>query len=147
MTLIAVHIMTVFSCETVNIEVVWKRFILRAIIFFHKIFFCISIIFHYATGVDTHVHRISNRLGWTGCTTKTPEETRVALESWMPEDIWSETNLLMVGFGQQICLPVGPKCSECLNVTLCPFGKNPANRSPKKHSRQSPTKEKRMTDE
>ncbi|XP_071541701.1 endonuclease III-like protein 1 [Panulirus ornatus] len=91
-------------------------------------------------GVDTHVHRISNRLGWTGRTTKTPEETRVALESWMPEDIWSETNLLMVGFGQQICLPVLPKCSECLNVTLCPYGKNSANRSPKKHSHQSPTK-------
>lgn len=60
-------------------------------------------------GVDTHVHRISNRLGWTGRKTKTPEETRLALESWMPKEIWSETNLLMVGFGQQTCLPVGPR--------------------------------------
>ncbi|KAK4306353.1 hypothetical protein Pmani_021811 [Petrolisthes manimaculis] len=91
-------------------------------------------------GVDTHVHRISNRLGWTGKNTKTPEQTRLALESWMPKEIWSETNLLMVGFGQQICLPVGPRCSECLNVTLCPYGKNPANRSPRKS--KSPTKRK-----
>lgn len=85
-------------------------------------------------GVDTHVHRISNRLGWTGKSTKTPEDTRKALESWMPEEIWSETNLLMVGFGQQQCLPVGPKCYDCLNVNLCPFGRNPANRSPRKRS-------------
>ncbi|KAK8729215.1 hypothetical protein OTU49_008679, partial [Cherax quadricarinatus] len=85
-------------------------------------------------GVDTHVHRISNRLGWTGRDTKTPEETRIALESWMPEEIWSDTNLLMVGFGQQICLPVGPKCSQCLNATLCPFGINPLSKSPKINS-------------
>ncbi|XP_042882923.1 endonuclease III-like protein 1 [Penaeus japonicus] len=85
-------------------------------------------------GVDTHVHRISNRLGWTGKTTKTPEDTRKALESWMPEEIWSETNLLMVGFGQQQCLPVGPRCHDCLNVNLCPFGRNPSNRSPRKRS-------------
>ncbi|XP_045613663.2 uncharacterized protein [Procambarus clarkii] len=84
-------------------------------------------------GVDTHVHRISNRLGWTGFPTKTPEETRAALESWMPEEIWSDTNLLMVGFGQQVCLPVSPKCSQCLNTNLCPFARNPVNRSPKKN--------------
>ncbi|XP_066990162.1 endonuclease III-like protein 1 [Macrobrachium rosenbergii] len=91
-------------------------------------------------GVDTHVHRISNRLGWTGKPTKTPEDTRKALESWMPQEIWSETNLLMVGFGQQICLPVGPQCDACLNVSLCPFGRVPGNRgSPRKQpSSKSP---------
>ncbi|XP_064091172.1 endonuclease III-like protein 1 isoform X2 [Macrobrachium nipponense] len=93
-------------------------------------------------GVDTHVHRISNRLGWTGKPTKTPEDTRKALESWMPQEIWSETNLLMVGFGQQICLPVGPQCHGCLNISLCPFGRIPGNRgSPRKQpSSKSPSK-------
>ena len=71
-------------------------------------------------GVDTHVHRISNRLGWTGKGTKTPEDTRKALESWLPEDKWTEINWLLVGFGQEICRPVGPKCSECLNKDICP---------------------------
>ena len=85
-------------------------------------------------GVDTHVHRISNRLGWTRHHTKTPEDTRIALESWMPKDLWSNTNLLMVGFGQQVCLPVGPKCGECLNKALCPYGISPLMNSPKKGS-------------
>lgn len=71
-------------------------------------------------GVDTHVHRISNRLGWTKKETKTPEETRRALEEWLPRDLWSEINWLLVGFGQQVCLPVGPLCSMCLNQYTCP---------------------------
>ncbi|KAM9305450.1 endonuclease III-like protein 1 [Gastrophryne carolinensis] len=74
-------------------------------------------------GVDTHVHRISNRLKWVKKETKTPEETRVALEEWMPRDLWSEINWLFVGFGQQHCLPVSPQCSECLNRTICPGAK------------------------
>ncbi|XP_063594640.1 endonuclease III-like protein 1 [Penaeus indicus] len=84
--------------------------------------------------VDTHVHRITNRLGWTGETTKNPEKTRLALESWLPEELWAETNELLVGLGQKICLPVSPKCSQCLNVQLCPYGRNPVNRSPRKRS-------------
>ncbi|XP_049325155.1 endonuclease III-like protein 1 isoform X2 [Astyanax mexicanus] len=71
-------------------------------------------------GVDTHVHRISNRLGWTRSKTKNPEETRKALEDWLPRDLWQEINLLLVGFGQQVCLPVGPLCSTCLNQHSCP---------------------------
>lgn len=71
-------------------------------------------------GVDTHVHRISNRLGWVK--TKTPEETRKALQDWLPQELWSEVNELLVGFGQQICLPQRPRCSTCLNRELCPFG-------------------------
>lgn len=74
----------------------------------------------YFLGVDTHVHRISNRLGWV--TTKTPEETRKALENFLPQELWSEVNHLLVGFGQQICKPVKPQCPTCLNYTLCPFG-------------------------
>ncbi|XP_066496990.1 endonuclease III-like protein 1 isoform X2 [Tiliqua scincoides] len=71
-------------------------------------------------GVDTHVHRISNRLKWVKKETKVPEATRQALEEWLPRDLWSEINWLLVGFGQQICLPVHPHCGECLNRDICP---------------------------
>ncbi|XP_058632754.1 endonuclease III-like protein 1 isoform X2 [Onychostoma macrolepis] len=88
-------------------------------------------------GVDTHVHRISNRLGWTKKETKTPEETRRALEEWLPRDLWSEINWLLVGFGQQVCLPVSPLCSVCLNQHTCPS----AHRSsPNKKLKSSPAK-------
>lgn len=73
-------------------------------------------------GVDVHVHRIANRLNWTSKPTNTPEQTQLELESWMPREMWREVNLLLVGFGQQICTPIKPNCSECLNSTnnLCP---------------------------
>ncbi|CAH0564282.1 unnamed protein product [Brassicogethes aeneus] len=71
-------------------------------------------------GVDTHVHRISNRLGWVD--TKTPEETRKSLEDWLPLELWSEVNHLLVGFGQQICQPLRPQCPTCLNHEICPYG-------------------------
>ncbi|XP_038211698.1 endonuclease III-like protein 1 [Zerene cesonia] len=86
-------------------------------------------------GVDTHVHRISNRIGWVKKPTPTPEDTRKALQSWLPFELWSEVNHLMVGFGQTICLPVGPNCDECLNNDICP-SKHLARKSPKK----TPTK-------
>ncbi|CAH8561788.1 unnamed protein product [Dicrocoelium dendriticum] len=74
-------------------------------------------------GVDTHVHRIANRLGWTKRPTKTPEETRKALEAWLPRDKWNDITLLLVGFGQQQCLPVSPRCHSCLNRMICPTGR------------------------
>ncbi|KFO95545.1 Endonuclease III-like 1, partial [Calypte anna] len=73
--------------------------------------------------VDTHVHRITNRLKWVKQQTRYPEETRVALEDWLPRDLWRELNWLLVGFGQQTCLPVNPRCSECLNQDICPAAK------------------------
>lgn len=72
-------------------------------------------------GVDTHVHRISNRLEWTRKPTKIPDKTRQELEDWLPVEYWEEVNLLLVGFGQTICKPVGPKCGQCLNKDICPF--------------------------
>eukprot|EP00092_Neocalanus_flemingeri_P026656 GFUD01028897.1.p1 GENE.GFUD01028897.1~~GFUD01028897.1.p1 ORF type:complete len:288 (-),score=112.13 GFUD01028897.1:209-1072(-) len=83
-------------------------------------------------GVDTHVHRIVARLGWTKqemC--KTPEQTRQCLEAWLPRDKWTEINWLLVGFGQQVCLPVGPRCGGCLNRELCQTGRG-WKESPKK---------------
>lgn len=72
-------------------------------------------------GVDTHVHRICNRMGWVKKPTKTPEQTRTAVEEWLPKNLWIEVNHLLVGFGQEICLPRFPKCNECLNKNICPF--------------------------
>ncbi|USP78202.1 uncharacterized protein yc1106_05476 [Curvularia clavata] len=71
-------------------------------------------------GVDVHVHRITNLWGWHK--TQQPEQTRAALESWLPKDKWHDINNLLVGFGQSICLPVGRKCGECklADRGLCP---------------------------
>jgi endonuclease-3 len=71
-------------------------------------------------GVDVHVHRITNLLGWHK--TKTPEETRLALQAWLPREKWHEINHLLVGFGQTICLPVGRDCRVCTlsDKGLCP---------------------------
>ncbi|CDS01920.1 related to NTG1-DNA repair protein [Sporisorium scitamineum] len=71
-------------------------------------------------GVDTHVHRLTNRLGWH--TTKTPEETRLNLQSWLPTELHGKINRLLVGFGQVICVPVGPRCDLCAvgQAGLCP---------------------------
>ncbi|WBW71714.1 DNA endonuclease III [Schizosaccharomyces osmophilus] len=71
-------------------------------------------------GVDVHVHRISNILGW--CNTKTEEQTRLALQSFLPKDLWQEVNFMLVGFGQTICLPRGRRCNDCTLASkgLCP---------------------------
>jgi len=97
------------------------------------------------TGVDTHVHRIANRLRWVETPTKNPEATRVGLESWLPAELWSEINLLLVGFGQQICKPVRPKCGECLNASICPsasaeLASNQADEEEKETKKKKKTK-------
>jgi endonuclease-3 len=61
--------------------------------------------------VDTHVHRISNRLGLVN--TKTPEETEAALRKVLPEKYWIEWGHLLVMLGQNICVPISPWCSIC----------------------------------
>ena len=68
--------------------------------------------------VDTHVHRITNRLGYVK--TKTPEETEMALREKLPKEHWKEINELLVALGQTICHPTSPKCSECPVNDLCP---------------------------
>ena len=69
--------------------------------------------------VDIHVHRISNRLGWVK-DTKKPEQTREELQEWLPASHWGTINPLLVGFGQTICTPQRPKCSDCLINDICP---------------------------
>jgi endonuclease III len=67
--------------------------------------------------VDTHVHRISNRLGYIK--TATPEKTESALRIKLPKKYWGEYNALLVLWGQNICRPVSPKCSTCPVRDIC----------------------------
>ncbi len=71
-----------------------------------------------AIPVDTHVHRISNRIGWVK--TKTPEGTEKALKEKIPKDQWIRLNRLFVKFGQQICIPINPKHDLCPIEHSCP---------------------------
>ena len=68
--------------------------------------------------VDTHVHRISNRLGMV--LTKTPEQTESALMEVLPRDLWIPINDLLVTFGQNRCHPTSPRCTGCPLEDLCP---------------------------
>jgi endonuclease-3 len=68
--------------------------------------------------VDTHVHRISNRLGWV--VTRTPEETEQALYLATDSQWWPYINLYLVTWGQNVCRPVYPRCGECVLRPLCP---------------------------
>ena len=70
-----------------------------------------------AIPVDTHVHRISNRLGLVN--TKDPEDTERELDKFVPEDIKILLNDLMVQFGQNICKPISPQCEICPLDELC----------------------------
>ncbi len=67
--------------------------------------------------VDTHVHRISNRLGYVE--TKNPEETEFSLRDKLPKKYWIDFNTLMVAFGRRICRPVSPLCSKCPVSDYC----------------------------
>jgi endonuclease-3 len=68
--------------------------------------------------VDTHVHRISNRLGWV--TTRTPEETEHALYAAARRKWWPIINRYLVTWGQNVCKPVYPLCGSCVIADLCP---------------------------
>lgn len=72
-----------------------------------------------AIPVDTHVHRISNRLGLVD--TRTPEDTEMELVKKVPKRYWLELNDLFVRFGQTTCKPVGPKCGGCSLSGKCRY--------------------------
>ena len=67
--------------------------------------------------VDTHVHRITNRWGYIE--SKTPEQTEFALRNILPRQYWLEINGLLVAFGQGICKPISPLCTECAISRFC----------------------------
>ena len=68
--------------------------------------------------VDTHVHRISNRIGYVN--TRTPEQTEFALREKLPRKYWVQYNELLVAFGQVLCRPISPWCSRCPVAHICP---------------------------
>ena len=72
-----------------------------------------------AIPVDTHVHRISNRLGLVD--TKEPEDTEVELSKIAPKELWIKLNDLMVQFGQNICKPISPQCEICPCTEICDY--------------------------
>lgn len=71
--------------------------------------------------VDTHVHRIANRLGWAD--TESPEETERALQKMLEPEQRRCVNELFVRFGREVCRPRGPECGACPFATACPSGK------------------------
>lgn len=68
--------------------------------------------------VDTHVHRVSNRVGL--CRTKTPDQTEMALREVLPGRYWIEFNDLLVTYGRNVCTPLSPHCSTCRVREACP---------------------------
>jgi len=81
-----------------------------------------NIVLNFAFGkdalpIDTHCHRIPNRLGWVR--TKTPEQTEKELERILPKKYWREFNGLFVLFGRNICTPLSPICSKCPIEKYC----------------------------
>lgn len=72
--------------------------------------------------VDTHMHRITNRLGWVQ--TKTPDQTEKALEQVMPQDLWAGSNRLFLQHGRALCLPTIPLCSRCPVRAWCAYGQD-----------------------
>lgn len=87
--------------------------------------------------VDTHVHRIANRLGWV--MTKTPEQTEQALYAAVRRRWWPVINLYLVTWGQNVCRPVYPLCDECAVHDLCPrLGVGRVGRTRRRDSRPRP---------
>lgn len=72
-----------------------------------------------AIAVDTHVQRISKRIGWSR--SDDPEKTEEALMKIVPHEDWVGFNPVMVEFGKTVCKPIGPKCSQCLINSYCEF--------------------------
>lgn len=87
-------------------------------------YLCLKLCYNKVEGiaVDTHVHRICNRLGWVK--SKTPEQTRGQLQNWLPREYWGEINLTLVGWGQVVCKPGKPQCHLCPARTDCLTGRS-----------------------
>ena len=73
--------------------------------------------------VDTHIHKISNRLNWVN-NTKNPEKTEIELEEICDIKYWNNINTILVGFGQEICKSVSPLCDSCLLNKRCQYREN-----------------------
>ena len=87
-----------------------------------------------AIAVDTHVHRIANRLRWVK--TATPEKTEAALYALVPPKDWKTLNDLLVTFGRNLCKPVGPRCLQCPIYESCPWERKRARPTPTANRRR-----------
>ncbi len=83
-----------------------------------------------AIAVDTHVFRISKRLGWASG--DTPAGVEQELQALFPVDYWNKINQALVGFGQSLCKPQKPQCGRCTLAAICPYKKSPAGGRPAK---------------
>jgi endonuclease-3 len=81
--------------------------------------------------VDTHVHRVSNRIGLVA--TKTPEATEQALMRSIPKKWWLHVNELFIRFGKEICRPIGPRCDACSFTSFCRYYRMVVSRRMKPH--------------
>lgn len=83
--------------------------------------------------VDTHMQRITQKLGWAGLPdcSKSPQEVEKDLEDWIPKDLWLKINPLIVGFGQVWCKAVNPNCEQCLLYRQCKWVDKPRRSSKK----------------
>ena len=88
--------------------------------------------------VDTHVHRVSNRLGLV--TTRAPEATEEALMRLVPKEWWLHVNELFIRFGKDLCRPIGPRCEACSFTSFCRHYRTVVSkrRPPKSARRRSP---------
>jgi endonuclease III len=92
--------------------------------------------------VDIHVHRISNRLGWVR--TRTPAETERALYNVVDPRWWPLLNLYLVTWGQNVCRPVYPRCTDCVIAADCPrIGVTRVGRAAKRDERRTKNEERR----
>lgn len=83
-----------------------------------------------AIAVDTHVHRISNRIGFSG--SNKPEVVEERLMKIIPREQWVGFNPVMVEFGKNICKPIGPRCDECNIAGFCSYFQKNSGSSRKK---------------
>jgi endonuclease-3 len=84
-----------------------------------------------ALPVDTHVHRIANRIGWVS--TSSPEATEEALVEIVPRPYWGMLNETLVSFGKQICRPIGPRCAICTISATCDYYSETVSHIKEKH--------------
>ncbi len=87
--------------------------------------------------VDTHIHKIANRLKWVN-NTKDPDKTSIELEKIVDEKYWDEINGILVGFGQEICKSVKPLCdSSCTLTDNCPYYKDVISKKKQKSKKEN----------
>ncbi len=89
--------------------------------------------------VDTHVHRVSNRLGLVS--TKTPEKTEARLMAVVPKRHWLAVNELFIEFGKDVCRPIGPRCDACSFRSFCHHYRTVVSRrAPPRRARRRPSR-------